>query len=517
MGGDITVHSEYGKGSVFTARIPQRLHSGERFAAVENPGEKPALVYEDRGISADAIRWSLDNLVVPHTLVTTEEGFREAMACGGAGEYAGEYAFAFIAYPLYERVRPVFEALDDGPHPVLLADYGSEPGIHHLRLLTLPAHTLAIANILNHKPESRSAGEGRSAVKFTAPSARVLIVDDIATNLKVAQGLLVPYDMIIDTCLSGPVSIELLKKNKYDLVFMDHMMPGMDGAEAVRIIRNMDGDDYFKQVPIVALTANAVSGMKEMFLQRGFNDYLAKPIEMFKLHEILEKWIPGEKRTKPKDRPEAGVHTGMFDGKRIDGIDLAAGTKRFGDGPVFLEILRSYAGSIPDFLDALKNVSRENLDAYAVTVHGIKGSSFQICAGGIGKEAEILEAAAKAGDWETVSARNDAIIGAMETLLGNLEVLLAETAGGAAEKAAAGKPDPALLDRLLKACKDYDMAAMEEALAGLEAHTYKTGGELVSWLRKQVDNVEYEAIRERLEKGEGNDGTGSEKDRFGGG
>ncbi|MDR1899223.1 MAG: response regulator, partial [Treponema sp.] len=309
MGGDVTVSSVYGQGSVFTARIPQKKHSDECFAAVENPGEKPVLLYEDRPVNAQALCWSLDNLGLPYTLVATEEAFYKALRSNAAlqsnaalhadeyaGGYAGEYAFVFIAYALYKQVRPAFEAMENRPHPVLLADYGSEPGIHNVRLLTLPAHTLAIANILNHKTETRSyVGEERSAVKFTAPAARVLIVDDIATNLKVAQGLLVPYDMIIDTCLSGQASIELLRKNTYDLIFMDHMMPGMDGTEAVRIIRDMD-EGCFKQVPIVALTANAVSGMKEMFLRCGFDDYLAKPIEMLKLHEILETWIPGEKQ-----------------------------------------------------------------------------------------------------------------------------------------------------------------------------------------------------------------------------
>jgi signal transduction histidine kinase/CheY-like chemotaxis protein len=500
MGGDITVRSVYGRGSVFTARIPQRRGSEEPFAAVENPGEKPVLVYEDREVNAGAIRWSLDNLGVPHTLVATEEALHEALHSRAALGRGG-YAFAFIAQALYEGVRPALEASE--ACPVLLADYGSEPGVRRIRILTLPAHTLAVANVLNHEEESGShIREERDVLKFTAPSARVLIVDDIAANLKVAQGLLVPYNMIIDTCLSGPASIELLKKNAYDLVFMDHMMPGMDGIEAVRIIRETEGA-YFKEVPVIALTANAVSGMKEMFLQRGFNDYLAKPIEMSKLHGILEKWIPGKKRIKAKNPglKDGGtpVYSGVFDGKQIEGIDLAAGADRYGDA--FPEILRSYAASVPDFLGALGGVSRDTLEAYAVTVHGIKGTSYQICAQEAGKEAAVLEEAARAGDWETVEARNGHFIRTLEALLKNLEALLKNPEvfpAATGEKTAA--PDPALLDKMLQGCKDYDITAMEEALAGLLAHTYESGGELVSWLRKQVDNVEYEAIRERLEK-----------------
>jgi signal transduction histidine kinase/CheY-like chemotaxis protein len=503
MGGDVTVSSVYGQGSVFTARIPQQLHSDERFAAVENPGEKPVLVYENRPVCGEAVCWSLDNLGVPYTLVTTEDAFREACMAAIHGAAAADvparkkYAFAFIAGALYEGVRPILEAADI--RPVLLADYGSNAGIRHIRLLTLPVHTLALANVLNHKAESRIyTGEEKIPPKLTAPSARILIVDDIAANLKVAQGLLVPYNMIVDVCLSGPASITLLKEKTYDLVFMDHMMPGMDGIEALRIIRNLEGA-YFKELPVIALTANAVSGMKEMFLEQGFSDYLAKPIEMIKLHEILEKWLPAEKQIKNR-RPESGP-AGLFDGARLEGIDLEEGAERYGDA--FPEILRSYAASIPEFLAVLKNVSRETLDAYTITVHGIKGTSRQICAGEVGREAELLETAAKAGDWETIQAHNGNLIETLTALLENLEAFLAAS-GEPKEKSPAGEPDRALLNALLEACKDYDITAMEEVLAKLEAHTYTSGAELVSWLRKQLDNVDYDAIRERLEGGEAN-------------
>ncbi|MDR1948097.1 MAG: response regulator [Spirochaetaceae bacterium] len=354
-------------------------------------------------------------------------------------------------------------------------------------------------------PESRH--EARRELQkidyFQKPDTAVLVVDDMLTNLRVAKALLNPYGLAVHTAISGEQAIDMIRtaKTRFELIFMDHMMPGIDGVEAVRIIRGMDdGGDYFKQVPIVALTANAVSGMKEMFLRQGFNDYLAKPIEMLKLHEILERWIAPEKQIPAKDETggDAPVHTGVFAGKRIEGIDLKVGTERYGDA--FPEILRSYADSIPELLDVLRNASRETLNAYAITVHGIKGTSRQICADELGKEAEVLETAARTGDWETVKARNSNFIRAVETLLENLEAFLAEIEVEEPKKDA-GEPNPALLDSLLKACKDYDMMAMEEILLRLEAHTYLSGGELVSWLRRQVDNVEYEAIRERLEKG----------------
>jgi CheY-like chemotaxis protein len=433
MGGDITVRSVYGKGSVFTARIPQKTNSGERFAVVEEPQKQMALIYENRTIIADSLRWALDNLDIPYALAATEGVFLEALRRDqdGTGE---KYTFIFIPQAQYIRLEPALEQMKLQPRLVLLVNYGAESGIHNIRFLILPAHTLSIANIINNRQDHRSGAEkGKTAAKFTAPDARVLIVDDIATNLKVAQGLLLPYNMNVDICSTGAVAIELFKEKDYDLVFMDHMMPGMDGIEATAAIRAWEKEqapEFPKETPIVALTANALSGMKNMFLERGFNDYLAKPIEMPKLHQILKEWIPREKQIRESPEPKDGEGmdalscSAVFDEKKVEGIDLAAGVERYRDGPIYLEILRSYAASMPDVLETLRGVSRETLENYAITVHGIKGASYQICAVGAGKEAELLETAARAQDWETIEARNGSFLSAMEKLLQRLDNFL---------------------------------------------------------------------------------------------
>ena len=144
-------------------------------------------------------------------------------------------------------------------------------------------------------------------VHFTVPDARILVVDDISINLIVAEGLLTAYQAQVDTVLSGTEAIELIKQRNYDIVFMDHMMPGMDGIEATSAIRTWEkeqresGAGPHKQVPIIALTANAVSGMKEMFLEKGFSDFLAKPIDVSKMEEILLQWLPEEKKKEEGD------------------------------------------------------------------------------------------------------------------------------------------------------------------------------------------------------------------------
>lgn len=125
---------------------------------------------------------------------------------------------------------------------------------------------------------------------FTDPDAHVLIVDDNPINLSVASGIIEPLEMHVDTAGIAAETIEKVRKTKYDLIFMDHMMPAVDGVETTHIIRRMV--DGYENVPIVALTANAMGGTREMFLREGMNDFLAKPIEVSEIVAMVRKWMP---------------------------------------------------------------------------------------------------------------------------------------------------------------------------------------------------------------------------------
>jgi CheY-like chemotaxis protein len=122
--------------------------------------------------------------------------------------------------------------------------------------------------------------------------ARVLVVDDLQTNLDVASGMLRKYKMQVDCVTNGNEAIKLITAGTpiYNAIFMDHMMPGMDGLEATRIIRTLD-TEYAKNITIIALTANAVAGNEQMFLDNGFNAFLSKPFSVMSLHSIIQRWI----------------------------------------------------------------------------------------------------------------------------------------------------------------------------------------------------------------------------------
>jgi hypothetical protein len=192
-----------------------------------------------------------------------------------------------------------------------------------------------------------------------------------------------------------------------------------------------------------------------------------------------------------------------LDNAEIKGLDLKAGITRYEGETVYRGILRSYAVHTPELLERLRSLSRETLGDYAVTVHGIKGASYGICAGEAGKQAEELEAAAKAGDYEKVEKDNSGFIEMVEALLTRIGELLRNMEGPGEAKKKVPAPDPALLEKLLEASKHFKSTVMEDTLAELEGYEYESGGDLVEWLREQTDNLEYETVQKRLEEVKG--------------
>jgi signal transduction histidine kinase/CheY-like chemotaxis protein len=368
MGGDITVESEYGKGSTFTALIPQGVDSDVPFAAVNEPEGKKVLVYEGRKVYAESVCWSLGNMRVPYGMVANTDDFTAALG-------REEWSYVFSGYGLYEKIKPVMERVvfpGGKPPPLaLMVEFGDEPYIPNARFISLPVQSLSIANTLNGSADTKGYFESSgSAARFSFPHARLLVVDDIATNLKVAEGLLAPYRAAVDTCLSGSQAVELAMRNEYDAIFMDHMMPEMDGIEAAAAIRAWEkeqqgksgmgggpagspGQERPKEVPIIALTANAVSGMREMFIEKGFSDFLAKPIDVSKMDEILGRWIPKWKREsgaaglKPEDGKKLVILVDDSPANLRDGKNILSEKYRVATAPSAEKMFRLLENNSP--------------------------------------------------------------------------------------------------------------------------------------------------------------------------
>ena len=306
MGGTIHAESEYNVGSEFTVKMSQKLGTKlGRKLGVQAAGyglfpETSVLVYAksgeiiDRGegvevnpmIHAEYMVRCLKDLQVTSLIVKSAEQLRQCMT-------NGKWQYIFAEGDLSASARTVLQEMNITDCKIVMM---TEPSIGRVETddfitLNIPAYLFSIVSVLSGEEVVISKTERTSQV--TMPDARVLIVDDVTTNLRVAAGLLNPFEMKLDMCDSGEEAIELVKQNDYDIVFMDQMMPEMDGIEATKIIRGL-GDKY-NALPIVALTANAIVGAREMFLQNGFNDFLTKPIDVSKLNALLLKWIPDSK------------------------------------------------------------------------------------------------------------------------------------------------------------------------------------------------------------------------------
>ena len=186
----------------------------------------------------------------------------------------------------------------------------------------------------------------------------------------------------------------------------------------------------------------------------------------------------------------------------IEGIDLHEGQKNF-SADVYMDVLRAWCKHAPGNLEKLRVLAEdltdnEKLKEYTITVHGLKGSNYGIYAGGIGKDAENLEAASRKGDLEYIKANNGPLIEKANRLYADLESFLAANTKPVEKSTLVASPDSALLAQLLDACKQFRSTAMEDILKQLEAFEYESGGDLIPWLRDQMDNLEYDAIQERL-------------------
>jgi signal transduction histidine kinase/CheY-like chemotaxis protein/HPt (histidine-containing phosphotransfer) domain-containing protein len=468
MGGEITVASKYGEGSVFTVRLPQKVRGGEPLAAVESPGEKSALVYERREICSDSILRTMENLGVACTVVRTASAFYEKLI-------SGEYPFVFVAANLYQRVREKYSVLHLDAKIALIAEFGESVSIQNISVLYTPIYSIPVSNILNGNTGNYTDCDGgESSVKFTAPGAKVLIVDDINTNLKVAEGLLLPYNMQIDLCGSGPEAIEAVKVNTYDLVFMDHKMPGMDGIETASYIRSMGGgESYYRNVPIIALTANAVSGTKEMFMENGFNDFLSKPIDTVKLNAVLAKWIPKAKRqarTEENSGAAAAREQDMPESIEIEGLNAERGIFLCGgDAGRYLDMLNIF------YRDGLKKIreikaclEKGDLPLYTIHVHALKSAAANVGALELSEAAKSLEAAGNRGDVGFIEERNAGFLADMELLMAGI----AEVTRARSGPSEAGKP---VADEAVKA----ELVKLKEALGTLDAGV----------INKTVDNL----------------------------
>jgi len=360
-------------------------------------------------------------------------------------------------------------------------------------------------------------------VRDPMPYGNILVVDDVETNIYVAVGLMKLYRLQVDTAMSGQESIDKIKEGKiYDIIFMDHMMPEMDGIEAAKHIR-----DLGYSAPIIALTANAVAGQADMFLKNGFDDFIAKPIDIRQMNTILNKFVrdkqPAEiinsastekKSGFENENAEAQAYLNLLPkngarseasgaellNKKIDGLDIAKGLERYSsDEQQYLKILRSYKTTVRSMLEEIEEEPDDKtIKNYEIKVHGIKGTSLDIFAEKIGLEAKQLEEAAKTGNFNYIKEYHKTFLADALKLTGDLEKML-DSLDTENPRPLKDSPDIETLKQFLAACRDYDIDDADEAMAEIEKYEYRTDGYLADWLRDNIERTNFKEIIAKLE------------------
>lgn len=382
---------------------------------------------------------------------------------------------------------------------------------------------------IEEKPQNESRLEYK--VLFTAPEAQVLVVDDNIVNLKVFSSLLSSTKINVDTADSGKNCISYVRLKHYDVIFLDHMMPEMDGIETLKRLKNMD-DSKCKDTPIIVLTANAVAGAREMYLDAGFDDFLSKPIIPEKLENMVFKYLPEDLVHKEEiiierevdNVPEIDTQSGKDSNSsmelpEIEGLDWTLARSHMNDDNMLMEMINNFFVSLESEADYLKNRYEEifengavtiedvendenlknSLDNYRIKVHSMKSSANLIGLAFLGYMARTLEYAARDGKLEVIRVMTEEFLSDWLSYKQKLKPCIQEEDGD--KNIGDGRELTDILQKMETALKAVDIDLVDSLMS--QVKEYKYGAEekkLVETLNAAVTNLEEERIYEYIGK-----------------
>ncbi len=476
MGGDVTVESEYGSGSIFTLCVPVGLvDEGPMVDAGLFDGIKAGLLADTDAVDPrlrPRCEEDLDALCVQtgiRRLHLPEDGQEAGPAWEGL-------THILVDLPLYEAHRAFFASREKKAALILVCESRMQSALPSDQpVIVKPLYSFSLAvtfrNMLSGEDEARAKVQ---KFRFTAPSARILIVDDNSVNLRVASGLMEIYAMEIHTASSGFEALVRAKDTQYDIIFMDHMMPEMDGVETVQRLR-AECREKNADTPVVALTANAIRGMKEMFLQNGFQNFLSKPIDVRELDRILRRYLPPEKVERQAEPEKLSPVIPAAQEEKLP----AAAAAVLSDSGLFdyslavkygadLQILEIYLREYPETKALLEGYyASGDLKNYQIRVHALKSSSRLIGAVPLSELARRAEEAAAENNAAGVAECREELLSEYDRVAAAVREALACTARQHApaereEKELAAAELLALFDQALEALDIYDAITVGE-------------------------------------------------------
>ena len=540
MGGFISVRSKKGEGSEFQIIVPQKVEQYEPMIVLENPLRFNVLVYIDMNqffISAvkseygNNIRNITENLgIVVHVCRNLNELKRRIER--------NYITHIFITLYEYTMDESYFNGLAKQTGVVIILEETEDYRVHSDDIIRLykPFYALPVSIILKGgKRYNNLSRENMNRNMFIAPDAKILIVDDNTINLRVESSLMKNYRFTIDTALSGMEALEKLESKDYDMVFMDHMMPEMDGVDTLHRIRDKAGI-YYANIPVIALTANAVAGAKEMLIAEGFQDFLSKPVEIASMHRILEKYLPDAKKIYDFEDDATDVQSGetVYNDHEHGTIyeqqhNPQASVKEPGaetareDTAADIDEKQGalYCGSLEDFEDILKihyedyEENSRKIQAfydskdwknYVILVHGLKSSMKSV---GIMKLSDMclgLELAGKENRIDYILKNHDAMMaeyGRIHDVIGNrLGITQKINADLTNIKNLDDDSMAGLLNRFENAVYSFDEEQMLSILNELMDYKYHETvlAPKLSPLVKKVNNCDYMSAYDNLIK-----------------
>ena len=331
---------------------------------------------------------------------------------------------------------------------------------------------------------------------FTCPSARILMAEDNEINIKVAQGLFEPLGFSMDIAHNGLEALKYVSENRYDLIFMDHMMPVMDGMEATEIIRSKETENpYYGQVPIVALTADAVIGAREKFQEIGMNDFISKPIDMAQVYNVLRRWLPAElivETSKDTDDTydesrdlelEASddkidlVTESISDEKEITkmselgALDRSVGIQYCGTEELYESVLEDFYRLIDTKAEKIENLLRDgDIRNYTIEVHALKSTARMIGATEMSELAFEMEQAGNANDLDKINANTGRLMTMYRAYKDTLSYFDGNSVSNDDKEEVPVSTIKAELFKMNMAVKDFDMDAVDDCMANLKKY-----------------------------------------------
>lgn len=460
MGGFIHFDSKEQQGLSAQIVIPQGV-ADEQPCIMLNHADRLCIAcyFKPDKYSCDAVREYYDGLILNLVEGLGIKGYQVHNFEGLLKlERSHTLTHAFIAQAEYQENREYYEALAEKFRVVIIAerDFVLNSG-SKLLVIHKPFSALSVANLLNGEMGDRRFAEAQAAGRkpFTCVGVRALAVDDEEMNLVVAKGVLGSYGIQVDTCLSGREAVAQCGSVSYDIIFLDHMMPGFDGVETLKKIRELHGGIY-QDVPIIALTANTVSGAREMFHSEGFTEFVPKPIERTVLERVLRKVLPkdciqynaaptrapvptkeavspapeGPREEAPKSgeapegagSPEAADDALPYERLVQAGIDVELGLDYCGgDEAFYREMLQMFCAQSGDKQAEIASLYESaHWTDYAVKVHALKSTSLTIGAQALSAQAKALELAGKRGDTDFIHAHHPALLQAYGALCAHI-------------------------------------------------------------------------------------------------